>query len=865
MNWRNIVNRLLRRPRSLDAGVEDELAFHQEMTERKLRSEGYTASEARSEARRRLGNTTLAREEAREAWTFPWLRDFVHDVRFGARALAARPGFTFSVTAALTLGIGVTTVVIIIYNTLVYSPWRIRDAGAVVHVLVERGGPGRFRGFAWPEFRHLRDQATSLAGMTAFVNTGVRVTEGDASWEAGGSAAGENFFDVLGTGFAHGRGFSPSSGDFAHPAPEAVLHYDTWRTRFGEDPAVVGRWIEVAGHRLQIVGVAAPGFDGPAPVGPDIWFPAPWVDSFRPEYNTMSSQDHCCIEVFGRLKPDSTRERATEELALLSAGYRQSIGIQPDRVLLTDPTLLANPDMHSRAAPVFAIAGVAAVLILLLACANAANLQLARALGRREEMAVRVSLGAGSGRVFRQLLTESLLLAGLAAAASCAAARWLPQILMTFIVPETDRLSLRFGLDWRTVTAVAALTAAAALLSGLAPGLTLIRDGLARGLRQSALVTSSNWLRHALLGAQVALCAVLLTGSWLLLRAMQRAREIDPGFAHAQVIRLAPNIDSSGANDAEAQALLETLEERLAALPAVTSVAHTTVVPLGNSFHGSAFENPSTGESTSVGILSVSPNFLETLRISLVSGRMFETQDRVRDDITIIDEDLAELFWPEQNALGQRLGDRTVIGVARSIRVRGLAVGGSPQIYVPSSGTAGSELLIAHDGPPDLLLSELPRVARSIDKRIFPTAAPYSATVEEVRGRAAIAASVASGLSVLAMALACLGVYAVAASTVSQRLREIGIRVALGARRSEVVSTVIRQSLRPAVAGGLVGLVGAIALGRLLHALLYGVAPTDPLALGASLATLTAITVAAAWIPARRAARVDPTVMLRCE
>jgi predicted permease len=701
--------------------------------------------------------------------------------------------------------------------------------------------------------------------MTAFINTGVRVTDGDVSWRAGGTAASEEFFDVLGTGFVHGRGFSPSTGDFAHPAPELVLHYDTWRTRFGEDRDAIGRWIEISDHRFQIVGVAAPGFAGPAPVAPNLWVPAPWVDILRPGRDTMDSPDHCCIDVFARLKPDTTSERATEELAMLSAGYRETIGQPPARVLLTAPTMLANPSYHSRAAPVFLLAGAAALLILLLACANAANLQLARALGRRQEMAVRVSLGAGAGRVFRQLLTESLLIAALAAAASCALAHWLPRILMAFIVPESNRLTLHFGIDWRVLAAVAAVTAAAAALSGLAPALTLVRDGLARGLRESSRLTSSTWMRHALLATQVALCATLLTGSWLLLRALQRARAIDPGFAHAQVIRLTPHIDSSGASDQEAQVLLESLQERLAALPGVTSVSHTAVVPLGNSFHGTSYDNPSTGESTPVGVSHVSPNFFDTLQIPLVAGRSFEPQDETRTDVTIIDEELAQHFWPDETALGKRLGDRTVVGVVRSVRVRGLAAGGSPQTYLASRGAAGSEILIAHEGPAERLLAGISDAARAIDRRIFPTVAPYSATVEEARGQAATAASLASGLSLLALLLACFGIYGVAASMVSQRLREIGIRVALGARRSEVASMVIRQSLRTAAVGVILGIAGAVGFGKMLGAMLYGVEPTDPFALAATLATLTAVTVAAAWIPARRAARVDPTVMLRCE
>jgi predicted permease len=513
---------------------------------------------------------------------------------------------------------------------------------------------------------------------------------------------------------------------------------------------------------------------------------------------------------------------------------------------------------------VFLILGIVCLLILALACANAANMQLARAMSRRREIAVRVSLGAGAGRVLRQLLTESLLVSGLAAAVSLAIAAWLPAVVIRYVLPSEGILSIRFQIDWRVIAAMVVLTAAAALLSGLAPAITLVREGVAHGLRESGRTTSAGRLRRVLLAAQVALCATLLSGAGLMIRAMQEARKIDPGFAHAQIIRLSPYIESSGASQAEAQVLIEQLTGRIAGMPGVAGIAHTNVVPLGDSFERTSYPNPTTGEQVRVGVTSASASFLRTLRIPLLTGRYFEPADESRKDGMIIDEDLARRMWPEGNAVGKVLSGRTVIGVVKNVRVRGL-IGGDPQIYFPSKGHTTSEFLIAHEGPPGNLLTEIPKLARSMDRRIFPTAAPYTATVDKARASAAVAASVSSALSGLALALACLGIYGVAAYGVSQRVREIGIRMAIGAKPLEIITMVIGQNARIVAIGAVLGLVGAIGFGQVLTSLLYGVEPSDPRALVAAMATLAATALLAAWFPARRASRVDPAIALRSE
>ncbi|MBM3769107.1 MAG: hypothetical protein FJW32_27315, partial [Acidobacteria bacterium] len=328
MNWSNLINRLRGKSATFDEELAEELEFHRAMTEVKL---GDSAA-----ARRAIGNSTLAIEQARDAWAFVWLRDFAMDVRYGLRALAANKTFTLATAGALTLGLGVTGVVFSIFNTLLFAPWNIRDAGSVVQVLAERGAPGRYSGFVWPEFFYMRDNAQSFTGMTAFDTTGIRVTQGDTMWTAMANVVVENYFDVLGTGFALGRGFSPSSGDYKNPAPEIVLHFDTWMTRFGGDQSVLGRWLDLNSHPLQVVGVAVQGFSGPSPRSPALWVPAPWRQIFHPEAGEFNTPNRCCNEVFARLKPSVDRKNATAELATLSARYRETINRKPDKFLLVD-------------------------------------------------------------------------------------------------------------------------------------------------------------------------------------------------------------------------------------------------------------------------------------------------------------------------------------------------------------------------------------------------------------------------------------------------------------------------------------------------------------------------------------------------
>lgn len=860
-----------------EAALRAEMELHIEEKTAELRDRGLNESDARAEARRRFGNLCVKQEQSREIWIAQYWQEFWQDLRFGARTLVAQPGITLPTVLALVLGIGVNAILFNAYNGLALAPWAIRDAKQTVQVFSERSA-GSWIGFSWPHFRYLRANTQSLAGLAAFSGVNTRVTYGDASWNADVTAASGNYFDLIGTGFAAGRGFSPEADNLRDPAPEIVLPHDIWMTRFGGDPAIVGAWLDLSGHRLQVVGVAAPGFSGPSLQTTDMWIPRPWRDIFNPGQKTLDNPNSCCVSVVGRLKPGVSRATAQAELNTLSSQFLASVKREPSRILLTAPTFLANPSRFTGFSGIFVAMGVASLLILLLACANVANLQLARALARRREIAVRLSLGASRGRILRQLMAGGLLLSGLAGAASVTVSAWAAGWMVRMLFGPGESIAIRFTNDVRVLAFILAATLLTAMLFGLAPALSAVRDGAAAGMRHGGRATSSCRMRSVLLAAQVALCAIPLSGTTLLIRALDRVRHVDTGFQYRNVLVMSTGLESTGISEERARGLLVPLVERIAGLPGVESVAWANAIPYGGSF-GIQVADPRTQERVGFGFNEISANFFEILRIPLLSGRSFTSGDEARMDTVIVNEAAAQRLWPGESPLGKTLQilptlrmERKdlmrpfqVIGVVRNFGGRGFGSEREPYACMASHGTLRSALLIRHSGGAGPLLMELPKLAREIDRRFLASAATYSEIIAARFRGADVSAKLASVLGTISLLLACVGIYGVAAYNVSQRTREVGVRMALGAQPRAILSMVLKQNLRTVLAGAAVGIAGAIGFARLLTSLLYGVKPTDPVALAGTLAILLGTSALATWGPARRASRVDPAITLRHE
>lgn len=869
MNWNRLWNRVTGNARRQQEEADEEFAFHLDMKTQEFLAGGMDDLSARQKAIRSLGNLSLAREEVRDAWSLPWVTDALQDCKYGIRALIAQPGFTFAAVIALVLGIGVNAVFFNVYNAMALTPYAMRDAAHTVQIWGDRGRT--WNGFSWPEYRHLQQHTQTLQGVIASTNTGIRIAKrpGDVPWSGEAAAVSENFFDVIGTGFAHGRGFSPEAGRSIDPAPEIVLQHQTWVTHFASDPGIVGRWIEVNEQRLQVVGVAAAHFAGPVPVSPQAWIPGPWRDIFEPGLKTYNSSDHCCVSVIGRLKPGVSRSQVQAELSALSAAFQSHLGRESRGVRVTIPAILASPKAQSQALPLFFALAVAATLILLLACANVANLQIARAVSRRREISVRLALGAGRSRVLRQMLVESILLASIAGVISAAISAWAPQRIVELIANEAGGIAIRFDNDLRVIIFITALTLLAAVISGLTPAWSAVRDAVMQGMREGDRThTSRARLRHGLLAAQMTLSAVLVSGTALMVRVADHARHIDPGFVIDNVILLQTGLGASGLTDEKAAPLIAQLEQRISVLPGVESVAHSVTVPLGNSNSNWGIRD-ARGEELTIGIDHVSGSFFESLRIPLLAGQAFTRDDEPRKGLAVINKAAAERLWPGENPVGKPIhpGSNVVVaGVTPDMALRRRDFGSAPQphVWVASPAVRGSQLLIRHaPGTGERILATVASVARQQDRRFLVVATPYRETLAGVLRSADMAAAVAGVFGVLALLLACVGVYGVTAYNVSHRTREIGVRLALGAFPGQIVAMIVRQNLRIVYAGALIGVAGAIAFATLLKSILYGLPPADPIAIAATVVTLIAVVVFATWAPAQRAAGIDPAFTLR--
>ncbi|WP_321476461.1 ADOP family duplicated permease [uncultured Paludibaculum sp.] len=840
------------------AALREEIELHVEEKAEELRDAGLSERDAWAQARRLFGNPLIRQEESREIWIARYWSEFWQDLRYGVRTLAAKPGFTLAAVLALVLGIGVNAFFFNVYNSLAWEPWAIRDPQSTVQVLQERHS-GRWSGFSWPHFRYLQTNVRSLAGLAADSGINMRVTRGESIWDGEAGAVSGNFFDLLAPGFALGRGFLPATA-------EVVLSHDAWLTRFGGDPQILGASIELNRRRFQVAGVATPGFNGATINRTDMWVSAEWRDLLLAGEPRLDSDSTCCLSLVGRLNPGVSREAAEAEMSTLHAQYLESVRRPPGRLLLTEPSFLANPTRSSQTRPFFLIVAVASLLILALACANVANLQLARTVARRGEIALRLSLGASHARILRQLIVESLCISAMAGLASLAVSQWLPDWTFRQLAGPQDRLTFQFANDTRVLLFVVLATLIAALLSGLAPAVNAIRGAAAGHLRQGSHSRSSGRMRAMLLGAQVALSTILLAGTALMVRSIDRIRHVDIGLPQEKLLVMSTGFDASGLPPARARALLDSLMERTATLPGVESVSLASRIPFGERCGGSA-EDPASHERIPVTMHEVSPNFFETLRVPILLGRGFTAGDSGRATV-ILSEAAARRFFPAGDAIGQTLSlarPSQVVGVVRDFGTADF--GSEHDVYqvVESAGRCNNLLVIRHAGRAAALLAELPKQAYGLDRRFILFAVPYSSVVAKAHHAVDLAAAIAAVLGGLSLLLVCVGIYGVAAYGISQRTRELGIRVALGARPARILAMVLRQNLRTVTIGAGVGILGAMAFGRLLRSLLYGVSPSDPAALALTIATLLLMSTLAVWGPARRAAQIDPAITLRHE
>ena len=799
------------------------------------------------------------------------------DVRYGARKLARDPWFTLVAVAVLALGIGGTTAVFSFVDALLLKELPVRDSSRLVWI----GAPGatgdRVSSFSYPELEELRRGPSGLADLAAFGFRTFRLgTAGGAP--VVGAVASERYFSVLGVRPARGRLFVP--GDAAPGAePVAVLSHDLWRRRFGSDPGVVGRTIQVNGRAVTVAGVAPPGFGGTVSlVGLDLWIPLSAYPALFPG-ESLDSRGHRWLQLFGRMPPGADRRVVAERLTALARGSAPAdaeLGLAPRRIFV-EPLGGLNGSGRRGATGVGGLLLATAGLVLAIASVNVAGMLLARNALRAPEIGVRLALGAGPGRLARQLLAESVLL--WLAGALCGVLLAMPLLAaLPRVLPVSESFPARLGLDLGVDARVLGFSLAVALATGVGFGLlpALQASGLpvVPALRRQMDPARGSGGRRAGIAAQVALSFLLLASAGLLLRAMLHLSRADPGLDPDGVTAVRFDLPAPGMDVAGARRFQEQLLARVQARPDVEAASLASEVPVvgGRRTTRVAVDDargPLRGFEMETEYAAVSPDHFRALRIPLARGRAFTAADRAESPgVAIVSESLARRHWPGQDAVGKvlRRGGRPlqVVGVARDVSGEIGGAGAAPAFYVPLAqepGGDGAALLVRWRGRPGSIAEDVRALAPAMPP---PSSVPLRDLMLAAMPQRLLA-PLLGAFGALGLLLATVGVYGLVAHFAAHRTRELGVCMALGARPGHVVRRVIGQAASVVAAGIVVGTALSLLATRALAPLLAGGGAFDPVTYAAVVLVLLAASLLASYLPARRATRIDPAVALRSE
>jgi predicted permease len=824
------------------------------------------------------------------------------DVRYALRQLRKSPGFAIVAVLTLGLGIGLNSAIFTLFDALTLRPLPIRDPHAVVNIYQRvQDEAGNYRSFSYPEYVALRQSDAVFSGLIAYswmpaeIVTPARSTVNGAE-ESHGLLVTTNYFALLGGEAALGRTFLPEEDQSHGAQPVMVLSHGLWEQHFSSDRSIVGKSVKLNGTFMTVVGVASAGFVGTEPQTPDFWVPMMMQPQLMPGDDRLSDRRSFWLDVVARLKPGVSRAQAQAGMdALINRIAPDYLGTnQKVSVELIAGSFLARPDVRGQVDSLAFLVMASVAMILLIACANVATLSLARSAVRQKEIGVRLSLGASRGRVVQQLLTESLLVALLSGAAGLLLARWLPGVIISLLRPQHEQsFSVPLVLDIPVLGYTLLLSIGTAIVFGLIPALRASRTN-PNSASKGEITTLGQGdgrlrLHSVLVGTEISVCLVLLLGAGLLARALGRAQTVDPGFDMKHVLALSIDLNLHGYDNERAAEFHRQLIEQLQALPGVKAVSVASLAPLGGVSRSApvtpADSNGPLGPSeTSVGYWVVSPNYFATLSIPIVKGRSFGLRDTGQGTpVAIINEAMARQFWPGQDPVGKRLRPgppsvpfAEVVGVVKNTRGARLWEADEPYVYLPLlrnniAGPAiqteqlGMKILLRTDGNPDDISAVVPRVVRKLDPNVQGSAATLGKSAERWVWFSQIGAMLASSLGILGLFLASLGIYGLMSYSVAQRTHELGIRIALGANRADILKLVLGRGLRISLMGLAVGLAIALAVTRVIAAMLYGVKPTDPATFGGVSLLLTAVALLASYLPARRAAKVEPLEALRYE
>jgi putative ABC transport system permease protein len=868
MSWTRFFRRRYwdeERARELEAYLEIE-------TDENI-ARGMSREEARFAAKRKLGNLTLVREEIYRMNSLGWLESLWQDSRFALRVLRKNLGFTAMVVITLGLGIGANAAIFSVVNSVLLRPLPYKNPGQLVHIYETDLGSGFSRTpVSYPNFLDWRAQNHVFESMAAYNWATFTLTGPNESSHVQGLEVSAEFFSVLGVRPALGRGFLPEEDQPGHHA--VVLSHELWTERFNSGPSVLGQSIQLDRMSFTVVGVMPAGFQFPIQAKPvEVWV-ARGINAGVP------GRADNYFEVVARLRPEATLEKARAEMATVAARLAKQYP-DSDRGVGVG-TVPEHEQLVSEVRPATLILFGAVVFVLLIASANVANLLLARAASRGREIAIRAALGAGKRRIVRQLLTESFLLAAMGGALGVLLAGAATGLLVRLGPKDVPRLS-QAGLDGHVLAFSLAVTLFTGLIFGLAPALRTAKADLIQSLKAGGATgrdTSHGYrLRAALIVSEVALTLLLLAGAGLMVNSLIRLTRVNLGFNPKGVLTFAVDLSDADYTPAQGAMRFSELLERIKQVPGVRSAAADSSLPLSRLetiYLGFQIEGQTASDWKQADTSIVTPGFFRTLDIPLLKGRDFTVHDGpTAPRVVIVSQSLARQYFPRQDAVRKHIrtglqgGDDTqIIGVVGDVRQDSLTDRPPAALYMPEGQVhlGGMRFVVRFTGPLPTCVDAMRRAVRSIDKGL----PLYDIrTLDEYQGLAIAPPRfntlILGTFAVLAVVLSAVGLYGVVSYVVGQQTHELGVRMALGATQSDVVTGVLRQGLTLALVGIGVGLVSAFALTRLLANQLYGIKPADPLTFIAVSAAFTGITVVASYIPARRATKVDPTVALRYE
>ena len=872
-----------------DADLEREIRFHFAEEERLREDRGEAPESARYSVRRDFGNITLIKEITREMSGSHFIETLLRDVSYAFRQLRRSPGFTVVAVLTLMLGIGANTAIFSIVNSILLRPLPVPDAGRVVALTFQqKGGPLQTQ-FSYLDLQDIRNQSadvfSGLIGARSGID-GLNVDgKGGHMWT---NFVTGNFFSVLGLKPALGRLILPSEGSHAGADPVLVLGHSYWKQRFAGDPNIVGKHVSVNGHPVTIVGVAPAGFQGLISLV-DVQGYMPYgmsmVETDAGEF--LNDRALRYLVTYARLRPGVTIERAQSELQVIAARLAKDNPKTDEGIAIrVFPERMARPEPDS-SGTFIAIAVLFLTLtglVLLLACLNVANIMLVRAGVRQREMAIRVALGAGRLRLMRQSLTESVLLALLGGLSGMLLGIEAATALGSMPLHTPIPLVFYAHMDWQVFAFTFAVALLAGAVIGLVPAIRSSRGDVADTLHRGGrtIVGGRQFLRSALVVVQVGGSLMLLVAAALFTRSLVNAQKVDLGFDPQHILNVTFDVNEAGYTDAQARQFSQTLLERVRALSGVESASLAFSEPMGYYSASTGVQipgyQPPRGQATSISYNLVSSDYFRTMRIPILRGRAFLDSDTEKAPrVAVINESMAKQFWPNQESIGRRfqiLDDSQhtyeVVGIARNSRARGFSGPYPPYLYIDitQSYSPVQTLHVRSVLPPEVLL---PQLERMIERMAPGMPLTGGETMSEALGtlngllRYQLGAALAAALGMIGLILAVIGLCGVVSYATAQRTHEIGIRMALGAKASEILKMVVRQGFVLVVGGLLLGLLAAFGLARLLGRFLIGVAGTDPLVFAGVTVLLGVVALAACYIPARRATRVDPMAALRIE